>query len=94
MTPDQLETAIARDCPDRLPDYLRHLRGRKPTRADLVLWHVEHRISSGPLEARLDRLYQAAQATDSLARAKACLEASSRIRARVRDDVIKEMGDA
>lgn len=95
MTPDQLRAAIAADCPHRLDDYDRHLDGRQPTRAFLVLWHEEHAISSDPkLEARHDRLYQAAVATDSLARAKACLEAARRIRARVRDDVVKEMGDA
>lgn len=97
---DQLEAAIAADCPDRLPDYLRHLatvtgHWGAPTRAFLVLWHEEHAISSDPqLEARLDRLYRAAQATDSPARADACLAATSRIRARVHDDVIKEVGDA
>lgn len=95
MTADELRAAIASGCPHRLPDYLRHTRGREPTRADLVLWHVEYRISSDPqLEARLDRLHQRAQDATNHAHARRYLERASRIRARVRDDVIKEMGDA
>ena len=55
MTPDQLRAAIAADCPHCLPDYDRHLAGRKATPAFIRLWRIEHAISSRPdLEQQLD----------------------------------------
>lgn len=94
MTAAQLRAAIARDCPHRLPDYDRHLAGREPTAAFLVLWHVEWRISSSRwLEWRLDRLHRAAARSRTRRQAIRRLKKASQIRARVRTRAIKEMSN-
>lgn len=94
MTAAELRAAIARDCPHRLPDYDRHLAGHEPTAAFLVLWHVEWRLSSGPLEEQIHNLYARAQASETREEARRYFEQVSRIRRQVRDEVLEEMGDA
>ena len=81
MTADALRTAIAADCPHRLPDYDRHLAAiGQPTVAFLRLWQTEHAISRQPaVEQQLHNLEQQA-ASASVEEGRRLLAEYSRIR--------------